>query len=91
MIYLISTLLLGFLVGWVYRKLDRFKPIITRLYSLTVVLLLFSMGVTVGANRSLITELPTIGLNAFMFTIATIAGTIILTLLIIRLNLLPSK
>ncbi len=91
MIYLIGTLALGFLVGWVYRQLDKYKPVVTWLYSITVVLLLFSMGVTVGANKSLIAELPIIGLNAFMFTAATIAGTIVITLLIIKLKVLPSK
>ena len=91
MIIVIAFLILGFVIGLIFRRLEQYKRPIGFLYISTVVVLLFSMGVTLGANQELLANLPNIGLKAITFTGCTVLGTMIMTYLVIRQRLLPSK
>lgn len=91
MIIVIAFLILGFVIGLIFRRLEQYKRPIGFLYISTVVVLLFSMGVTLGANQELLANLPNIGLKAITFTVCTVLGTMIMTYLVIRQRLLPSK
>lgn len=74
---IIGALTLGFLLG---RVLDFSKPVqnlIGKISSFSVLLLLFTMGITIGANQDIISSLPSLGLQAV--TIAL--GTVVLSVL----------
>ncbi|BBE30838.1 hypothetical protein OSSY52_09790 [Tepiditoga spiralis] len=58
------------------RFLKKYKPV-----TYITVLLLFFMGMDIGANKSLISQLPKIGLLAFFIAIFSIIGSILFTMI----------
>lgn len=91
MILVILALILGFLFGWFYRKLELYKRILSNLYLFTVSVLLFSIGVTVGTNQDLLANLFSIGLKALLFTTIMLLSTLLVTYFVIYLKALPNK
>ncbi len=66
----------GVLIGFVLRKEKRVARTTERLTTWTIWLLLFIMGVSVGANRTLLANLLETGMNAVVISLASIAGSI---------------
>lgn len=66
----------GIGAGYLLRKIKVLQKVgITISY--TIYLLLFMLGLSVGANKMIIENLPTLGGTAFIMAIATTLGSII--------------
>lgn len=74
---ILIALILGAIVGYFVKLSDRGTKINGRLQQIGVIFLLFSMGVSIGADSEIIKNLPSIGLKAFLFAAATIASSIV--------------
>lgn len=66
----------GALLGFVLRNKRRVSWATERLTTWTVWLLLFMMGISVGSNHTLLSNLLNIGINAIVISVASIAGSI---------------
>lgn len=54
--------------------------------SLTVLLLLFTFGVTIGGNDKLMSDILHLGASALLISVGCILGSVLAALLITRLN-----
>ncbi|MBE6060454.1 MAG: lysine exporter LysO family protein [Clostridium sulfidigenes] len=75
---ILITLILGAIVGYFLKLGEKGKIINGKLQQLGVIFLLFSMGASIGADKGIIKNLPTIGLKSFLFAVATIGVSIVL-------------
>ncbi len=75
MIEVILALLGGIAVGYVLRR-KRFIIMLTRLSFPIVLLLLFSIGISIGLNDTLLESFHSLSLDAIIITGFALAGTI---------------
>ncbi|HAR87148.1 LysO family transporter [Clostridium sulfidigenes] len=75
---ILIALILGAIVGYFLKLGEKGKIINGKLQQLGVIFLLFSMGASIGADKGIIKNLPTIGLKSFLFAVATIGVSIVL-------------
>lgn len=74
---ILIALLLGAIIGYFVKLSPRGTRINGRFQQIGVIFLLFSMGVSIGADSDIIKNLPEIGLKAFLFAAATITCSIV--------------
>ncbi len=67
----------GIFTGAKLLKPGRNYPWIGRLQTAALVLLIFTMGVTVGADRRVLSSLATLGMQAFLISILAVAGSVV--------------
>lgn len=76
MFTVIIIMFCGIALGYLFRKDSRLqqtgKPII-----ITIVLLLFLMGVSVGANKAIVDNLGTLGIQALLIALAGTTGSVL--------------
>lgn len=70
---ILSLMLSGAALGYLLRR--RPLPFLSRLVSLLVWLLLFLLGLEVGGNPSVLTSLPTLGLQALCLSLGALLGS----------------
>ncbi len=75
---ILIALVLGAIIGYFVKLNDKGTKINGRLQQIGVIFLLFSMGVSIGADSDIIRNLPVIGLKAFLFAAATIGFSIVI-------------
>lgn len=63
----------GMCLGFLFRK--RRLPQIDRLITVLIWMLLFLLGIEVGGNREIIHGLATLGVEAFVVTVASVLGS----------------
>lgn len=66
---------LGLLLGFLLRG-QRLLTLLTRCVTPAIMLLLFSLGVAVGGNQTLMRDLPVLGGKALILTLAGVAGSL---------------
>jgi uncharacterized membrane protein YbjE (DUF340 family) len=71
------TLGLGAVVGWFGIVPKKFMPWVGRFMTGGIMVLLFLMGAQLGMNEDLVSSLGTMGLQAFIITVASIIGSIV--------------
>ncbi len=75
-------MLAGIAIGYVLR--GRNFNITSKILSLTIIALLFFLGVAVGSNPKIMDNLGTIGIDALIITLAALAGTYLLAWFVYR-------
>ena len=85
MVYIFISLLLGFLIG--YKKWLNEKMILLngKLQTVFLLLLIFVMGMSIGMDKSILTQLPALGGTAFIFAVAACIGSVIVVYIISRI------
>lgn len=82
MVFLIGALLLGFALAR-FRLLPKgWGRAVNLLGSASLLLLLFVMGLSLGANGELMSSLPTLGLSALLLSFGTVLGSVLLIWLV---------
>ncbi len=76
MLNIILTILSGIVAGYFARKLPQTKHV-GSVISPIIMLLLFFLGVSVGANEQVVTNFGTIGLDALAITLGATAGSVL--------------
>ena len=66
----------GIAIGYLLRKVE-FLQKIGRPISYTILLLLFLLGISVGANEAIINNLTTLGGQAFLIALAGTGGSVL--------------
>lgn len=76
MIKIILILFSGILAGYILRNKN--LKFIHKMITVFIWALLFSLGISVGMNDTLLTNLPTLGLDALIITFGGLAGSLIM-------------
>lgn len=84
MLSVIGFLFGGIALGYLFRKVKAMQKLDTPIF-LTIILLLFFMGISVGSNKELLTRLHTVGIHAVVMAVATTAGSVLAVTLVYRL------
>lgn len=77
MLTVFSIMVAGIIGGYVLRRVPDMK-IIGKLISVFIFLLLFFLGIAVGHNEKIVSNLTTMGLQALVITMGALAGSILL-------------
>lgn len=85
----IGLMVCGIILGYLFR--ERNLKIIHELINYAIFLLLFLLGITVGANESIMNNLDTIGYDALLITLAAVTGSVLCTWGIYRFFFVSSK
>jgi uncharacterized membrane protein YbjE (DUF340 family) len=64
------------LVGYLLRRIPQMQHVGVVL-NVIIVLLLFFLGVSVGANEEVLNNFPVIGFDAFVLTVGALMGTLL--------------
>lgn len=78
MLTVVIIMTLGMLIGYLLRSKTHIFKKVDRWVSLTIYLLLFLLGVSVGKNDIVVKNIHHIGIQALIITLAAIAGSVIL-------------
>ena len=82
MIIILILLAVGIFVG----RLLRHKPInlkaIDQITTCSIYLLLFLIGISIGTNKEIVSNLSNLGLKALIITAFALAGSIILSIIV---------
>lgn len=66
----------GIAVGYLLRKVEILQQI-GKTISYTILLLLFLLGISVGANDAIVNNLATLGVQAFLIALAGTTGSVL--------------
>lgn len=75
MIIVISLMVCGIILGYVFKEKN--LKFVQKLINYAIFLLLFLLGITVGANGDVMNNLDSIGLEALLITLAAIIGSVL--------------
>jgi hypothetical protein len=75
LLYLIVPLVLGILLGYLFR--NRKLPKLDKVSLAVVVILIFSLGFGIGSNNELITSLPQVGVQGLVIAALAILFSIV--------------
>ena len=78
MITVVAIMTAGMLVGYIIRKRTTLIKINDKLVMYAIYLLLFILGLSIGANEVIMKNLPTLGLKALALTLGGVIGSILL-------------
>jgi len=78
-LYLIIPLALGILFGYLLR--GRRHPDLNKITFVVILLLIFSLGFTIGSNNELLLSLPKVGLSALGMAVSAIFFSILFVVL----------
>ncbi|MDL2221438.1 lysine exporter LysO family protein [Parabacteroides sp. OttesenSCG-928-N08] len=84
MFTVITIMFVGIAVGYLFRHVQLLQKT-GRLITVTIVLLLFLLGISVGANRALINNLGTLGVQALVIALAGTLGSVLAAWIVYRL------
>lgn len=76
MFTVIGIMFVGIAVGYLLRKIDLLQKI-GRPVSYTILLLLFLLGISVGANKDIVDNLAKLGGQAFLIALAGTTGSVL--------------
>lgn len=89
MIIVISLMVCGIVLGYIFREKN--LKIVQKLINYAIFLLLFLLGITVGANDNVMNNLDSIGLEALLITLAAVSGSILCAWAVYRFFFIPTK
>ena len=75
MIIVISLMICGIILGYAFK--ERNLKFVQKLINYAIFLLLFLLGITVGANGDVMNNLYSIGLDALLITRAAVTGSVL--------------
>ena len=83
MFKVVGIMVLGILIGYAARNISILQKVGSSI-SLTIFLLLFLLGVSVGSNEAIVKELGRLGQTALLIAVAGTVGSVIAAWLINR-------
>ncbi len=81
MVEILLLMSLGMLLGYLLRRRRRVIRIAEKLIIWSIFLLLFFMGLSIGRDPLIISNLPSLGLTALLISFGGIGGSLLLALL----------
>lgn len=91
MLIVILIMTAGIVFGYLIQSRERLVMLFNKSTLGVIFLLLFFMGVSVGGNNEVMSNLDTIGLRGLQLAVATILGSVILAWVVYKFVLKNSK
>jgi len=85
MIAVLGLMSLGIIIGWIFHSREKFIKLTGVLTNWSIYLLLFLLGLSVGANEKIVANFDKIGLLAISLTLFAVGGSILCAWLIYHL------
>jgi uncharacterized membrane protein YbjE (DUF340 family) len=76
MFTVLLLMLLGMVLGYLIRNRQKAVKLIERLINWAIYLLLLLLGISVGANQTIMKNLATLGVTALALTLGAMAGSV---------------
>ena len=77
MIIVLTVMILGIICGYLIRERKKIVSIFDKLGSWLIFILLFVLGISVGTNDTIISNLKSIGAISLIVSIASLLGSVI--------------
>lgn len=78
MALMIGALILGFAAGRCRLLPDFLRSKVSAMGSLALIVLLFTLGLSMGSDEQIIAALPVLGLKAVLLAVGTVMGSVLL-------------
>ncbi len=79
MVLVIGALIFGFIAAQLGTFTPKQRSIMDKISTVSLMLLLFSMGLSLGSNPELLAALPSLGLKSFLLAVGIVVGSVGLT------------
>lgn len=80
MLTVVFIMVAGIILGYFFRSKRRFAAINDKFITYAIYLLLLLLGISIGANKTIVANLPILGVKALTITIGAMLGSITLAL-----------
>ena len=91
MLEILGLMAAGILAGRLLRKRQKVVSIVERLILVSIFLLLFFLGASIGSDQAIVDALDTIGLNALITATGSVAGSLVAAWLLWKYLFLPKN
>lgn len=91
MIEVLIIMVLGSCLGFLIRKKSKLIAINDKLIMIAIFVLLFFMGISIGANRKIMSNLPVLGLKSLLIAISGVVGSIVVSYFVYKLFFTAKK
>ncbi len=78
MVQIVLIMLAGLFCGWAIRNRRNWLPAVDRLILISIYLLLALLGFSIGSDKLIVSQLGSLGAQAFILSISGISGSVIL-------------
>lgn len=78
MIPVLLLMTIGFILGYVLKNKTKLILFSNKATTLIIYLLLFLLGIGVGLNKTIVSNMATIGLQAILITFGAVLGSLVL-------------
>jgi len=85
MIPVILLMTIGLILGYVLRKKTKFILFSNKATALIIYMLLFLLGIGVGLNKTIVSNMAKLGLHAILLTFGAVLGSLILAYITYKL------
>lgn len=75
---ILIALVIGMAIGYIWPLKEKYLKVNGKLQQIGVIALLFFMGASIGSNDEIVKNIGSIGLIAFIFSMMTVLGSVIL-------------
>lgn len=79
MLKILTIMFTGIIIGFIFRKKRSVILTADKFAGLSIYLLLFLLGLSIGSNRLIIHNFARIGFNSILLTISGITGSVLLS------------
>jgi uncharacterized membrane protein YbjE (DUF340 family) len=79
MIEILVIMFTGIVLGFILRKKRYIIMLFDKLTNISIYILLFLLGLSIGSNELIITQFGQIGINAILLSLSGIMGSVILS------------
>lgn len=84
MFTILSIMILGIIIGYIFRRVELLHKT-EKTISLTILALLFMLGISVGSNKLIISNLGDFGSQAMLLALLSLTGSLLATAFIVRI------
>lgn len=89
MIPVLLLMTIGFILGYVLRNKTKFIQFSNKATTLIIYMLLFLLGIGVGLNKTIVSNIANIGLQAVLITFGAVLGSLIFSYITYKLFFIP--
>ncbi|MDR2650982.1 MAG: LysO family transporter [Prevotellaceae bacterium] len=74
---IIGIMVVGGIIGYIFKSKNKFIQLSEKVYSLILFLLLFSLGLSVGKNETAMNSISNLGLLSLAIAVSAVAGSVV--------------
>jgi uncharacterized membrane protein YbjE (DUF340 family) len=82
MYQVLLLLLVGMLIGFLLRAKKIFAQSVDIIINILIYILLLFLGISMGSNKLIVKNIGSIGINAFVLSLASIVGSVLFCFLV---------